>query len=812
MQGFDRSVRSIEDTEKRQPSGVATKALFLFTLGSILMCALWLYGWLYMRRILRYSQPLESPVIAKQVAEYVAQLKLRTIPQVRVSNQVPIGAMVGCFRHVLILHSSWPQWTQNELRAVLVHELAHAARRDFLWVVISSWVRILFFFHPLVQLVVKRLRLEQELAADQLAAGIMENANAYGRALASLALRSQNATRAPSPMLSAEQVCIVRRITMLKHGSLMPRRTLMRWASCLTLGTLLLSLPLSGLRGTPPDDTVLAIDQKPKTAGKSEADEEAIRKEKQAASDALARANLAREVEQKYPRLRLQGPMIWNPGRFQSSKLPVDVRWMHYVYTVMALGGYPQSGEAYGSSILEVAWSDLAREHGRFMTSASIKQADQILPGMLSQFFESPQLGPHTLTDNTKVIEGRTAAEVVFKTPGDPPVVHQLDSWVIDDEQGFVHGTELEVAQIIRGEVNPFAEVPEAFLADYKVAAFATVYDCRDWDKKVRDFYVGSPEQAQWAMAAPLLKGLTQLGVFVQGRDTDDYRMRAVYVDEHTASQAKAVIDGLLVLARTALSLSKADSDLDQGEARMCSELLQSVRVEVVRSEVKIAFDSPSFFSLTPDESQVPGWIAFLEDRAKLTDERNAVRIDGQPFGCFGGFLPQSIAAKSYCGKRVRLVAELGTHPDAAQRAGLFLWTSGQQDRTLAFNSRSIDGKSSMPMQMKFRDQQDYLKDTDVKWSTTSIELDVPVDSQVLSFGAYTKNADLCVRNVKLEVIGDALATATVEEPWLPYNLFVIPGHELLSAPRNLDFSEPTESKSTDVEQVADKKTESVVR
>ncbi len=599
---------------------------------------------------------------------------------------------------------------------------------------------------------------------------------------------------------------------MLKHGSLMPRQTLMRWASGLTLGTLLLSLPLSGLRGTPPDDTAVATDRKAKEAERSAATKEAMQKEKQAASDSLARLNLAKEVEQKYPRLRLEGPMIWNPGRFQSPNLPVGVRWTHYVYTVMALGGFPESGEVYGSSLLEVCWSDLAREHGRFMTSASIKQADQISPGMLSKFFESPHLGPHTLSDNTKVIEGRNAAEVVFKTPADPPVVHQLDSWVIDDEQGFVHGTEQEVAQIVRGEVNPFAEVPEAFLTDYKNAAFATVYDCREWDKKVRDFYVGSPEQAQWAMAAPLLKGLTQLGAFVQGRDSGDCRVRAVYVDEQAAKQAKEVIDGLLLLARTALSLSKSDSELDPGEIRLYSELLQSVRVELTRCEVKIAFDSPEALAMVSTDSQIPGWLASFEDRVKPTDLRNTVRIDGQATGCFGGFLPQSIAAKAYCGKRVRLVAELGTHPDAANRAGLFLWTSGQQERTLAFNSQSIDGTSNMPNQLKFREQQHYLKDTDVKWSTTTIEIDVPADSHVLSFGAYTKNADLCVRNVKLEIIGEAVATAKVEESWLPYNLFVIPGHEIASAPRNLDFSEPTESKSTDAERVADKKAESVVR
>jgi hypothetical protein len=187
------------------------------------------------------------------------------------------------------------------------------------------------------------------------------------------------------------------------------------------------------------------------------------------------------------------------------------------------------------------------------------------------------------------------------------------------------------------------------------------------------------------------------------------------------------------------------------------------------------------------------------------------VRLEGRPFGSVGGFLAQTIDAKSYRGKRVRLVAELGTHPDASDRAGVFLWTSGQQDQSLTFDSRSIDGKSNMPKLMTVLNRQDYLHDTEVQWRTTSIEIYVPADSRVLSFGAYTKNADLRVRNVQFEIIDDEDGAASTEKPWLPYNLFVIPGHEIPSAPRNLDFSEPVETKSTDAEQVADKKTENAV-
>jgi hypothetical protein len=206
----------------------------------------------------------------------------------------------------------------------------------------------------------------------------------------------------------------------------------------------------------------------------------------------------------------------------------------------------------------------------------------------------------------------------------------------------------------------------------------------------------------------------------------------------------------------------------------------------------------------------VPGWFPCVEDKVQaIPDATNTVRLSGEPFGSLGGFLPQSIDAKTYRGKRVRLIAELGTHPEAGDRAGLFLWTSGQLDQTLTFNSRSINGKSNIPKQMTVMNRQDYLHDTEVKWQATSIELNVPTNSQVLSFGAYTKNADVRIRDVRFEIIGDEDTAVSDETPWLPSNPFIVPGFEIPSVPRNLDFSEPMDLKSADAEQVADRETES---
>jgi bla regulator protein blaR1 len=56
-----------------------------------------------------------------------------------------------------------------ERRQVILHELAHVERHDLLWGWTAEIARMVYFFHPLVWWLGYRLRLERELACDQLA-------------------------------------------------------------------------------------------------------------------------------------------------------------------------------------------------------------------------------------------------------------------------------------------------------------------------------------------------------------------------------------------------------------------------------------------------------------------------------------------------------------------------------------------------------------------------------------------------------------------------------------------------------------------
>ncbi len=66
----------------------------------------------------------------------------------------------------IILPRSASSWTDERLRAVLLHEGAHVARHDTFFGMVSDALCAIYWFHPLAWLTARRARLERERACD----------------------------------------------------------------------------------------------------------------------------------------------------------------------------------------------------------------------------------------------------------------------------------------------------------------------------------------------------------------------------------------------------------------------------------------------------------------------------------------------------------------------------------------------------------------------------------------------------------------------------------------------------------------------
>ncbi|MCC6508669.1 MAG: M56 family metallopeptidase, partial [Pirellulaceae bacterium] len=534
---FDSQMRQVSESKVVQ-NRFSTVAMISI---AIMLAAfgLWLVGWFHARSIARHCTPVESESIRSLSTSLRRKVGCDQNLKIYASPRIAVGATMGWRRPIVLLNENYVNWQPEQLAAVLAHELAHAARRDYAWVLVSSLAQVLLWFHPLVHLLVRRLRLEQELAADQIAANSL-GARAYGRALAQLALANQIPLRTPSPMLAASQICVIRRISMLKQGRLKPHFLQRRWAASLTLLAIATAIPLSGLRG----QTRGSADEQPEVTTE-------VKTEPTPESTLDAQREEERAALKKYAPFRVEGTAIYRQNKLLNDHSNVSTAWLASLFQHLLLGKLlPADAVLSGDAAVVLRWRDLSKIRGTLEMEGTLRATNNVLPGEISKWFGLPSLSHLETSTKTKLVDGRTARAYTGRGRDDGKVL----CWVIDDEQGFHRGSTLEelIADMRRQVSEP--EIPEVYRADYDSAAAAVVFDdCTILKDEFLKYIEGSP-QAEMDVITPILDGLESLGLFlVEG--SGDIKLRAIFVSDETAQRVSTLLSGVIASARTMASV-----------------------------------------------------------------------------------------------------------------------------------------------------------------------------------------------------------------------------------------------------------------
>jgi uncharacterized protein (TIGR03435 family) len=104
-----------------------------------------------------------------------------------VSGLVEAPAVVGWLRPALLVPvGALAGLPRGQVEALLLHELAHIRRHDYLVNALQSIVEALLFYHPAVWWISGHIRTERELCCDDMAVAVTGDPVTYARALAEL--------------------------------------------------------------------------------------------------------------------------------------------------------------------------------------------------------------------------------------------------------------------------------------------------------------------------------------------------------------------------------------------------------------------------------------------------------------------------------------------------------------------------------------------------------------------------------------------------------------------------------------------------
>jgi beta-lactamase regulating signal transducer with metallopeptidase domain len=161
------NVGSVPSSRPRLTPQAAIAALYVvYAAGVVLLLVRLVLEPFALRRLTRASREVTDDDWRRLRDDAATQLRVsRTVRLVRSERDV-MPLTFGTIAPTIVLPASADEWTDDRRRAVLLHELAHVARRDCLVQRIAACACALYWPHPGVWWAAKRLRAEQELACD----------------------------------------------------------------------------------------------------------------------------------------------------------------------------------------------------------------------------------------------------------------------------------------------------------------------------------------------------------------------------------------------------------------------------------------------------------------------------------------------------------------------------------------------------------------------------------------------------------------------------------------------------------------------
>jgi beta-lactamase regulating signal transducer with metallopeptidase domain len=145
----------------------------LYVIGVLILLGRFVVHRSVARRIVRSTTAVSDREWTSLLDDCASRIGVRQAVSLRRSLTQVMPVTAGTLAPSIVIPADADGWDEDRRRAVLLHELAHIARQDCLTQMLAALACAVYWFHPGVWYVARRLRIEREVACDDrvLAAG-----------------------------------------------------------------------------------------------------------------------------------------------------------------------------------------------------------------------------------------------------------------------------------------------------------------------------------------------------------------------------------------------------------------------------------------------------------------------------------------------------------------------------------------------------------------------------------------------------------------------------------------------------------------
>lgn len=172
---------------REQVSNIMPWLVCLWAIGVGLITIRFSIGYFLAERLAKKCVEPLSLELERHFSLLAQKLNIKQQVQFYISTKVEVPTVIGWIKPVILIPiSSLTGLSHEQLEAIVLHELAHVRRYDYLINIFQTLIETLLFYHPAVWWVSKQIRVERENCCDDIAVEFNQDPLTYAQALVNL--------------------------------------------------------------------------------------------------------------------------------------------------------------------------------------------------------------------------------------------------------------------------------------------------------------------------------------------------------------------------------------------------------------------------------------------------------------------------------------------------------------------------------------------------------------------------------------------------------------------------------------------------